>query len=386
MTAVLKGNREGTPTFLRSYESPSQPSIEPDCTIWQAGRATCATGLAFKPIQVGKSIFLDEGKGKYNPAPQVLEEAVKNEWPRRSVGVFLSIGTGKRPEGTSHMQREWWEGFAGGIGDFAEARRRLISKIEGCETTHQEMFESSLGKKYLSPVNYFRLNVDIGVGEFGMNEWNQLAEISNRTNDYLAGEAVKKTIKNGAIEMAKVDMLRRPQAYHTTQVNTIYDHISSTVPPPNPNAIELPGEDIDSLYPRPLSTPGPQYPGGSPHSYQQRYNPQDKFPVTPSDEAPHHADHPALRTPDESLYRRSYEHYRGERPESSDGSHLPSPRKSMEGYAPPLPPKTPISFPEITSAARRHTGRNGNIVLPYPDDDEPPPVVNMARKPEYTRQ
>ena len=284
------------------------------------------------------------------------------------------------------MQREWWEGFAGGIGDFAEARRRLISKIEGCETTHQEMLGSPLGKKYLSPINYFRLNVDIGVGEFGMNEWNQLAEISNRTNDYLAGEAVKKTIKNGAIEMAKVDALRRPQVYQRTQEDDTYSQISSSiVPPPDPNAVELPGEDVNSLYPRPLSMPGPQYPGGPPHSYQQRYDPQDKFPVTPSDEAPHYADHPALRTPDESLYRRSNERYRSERPESSDGSFLPSPRKSMEGYAPPLPPKTPISLPD-TAVTRRHTGRNSNIMLPYPDDDEPPPIVNMARKPEYTRR
>lgn len=313
---------------------------------------------------------------------------MKNEWPRRSVGVFLSIGTGKRPEGTSNMQREWWEGYAGGIGDFAEARRRLISKIEGCETTHQEMLGTSLGKKYLNSGNYFRLNVDIGVGEFGMNEWNQLAEISNRTNDYLAGEAVKKTIRNGAIEMAKVDMLRRPQAYHPMEEDEIYDRVTSTIPPPDPNAVELPGEEIGSLYPRPLSTPGPQYPGGPPYSYQQRFNSQDKFSVIPSDEAPHMADHPALRTPEKSLYRRSNEHYRGERPESSDGSLLPSPQKSMEGYAPPLPPKTPIPFSE-TSPSQRYTaypGRNGNAVLPYPDDDEPPPMVNMARKPEYVRR
>ena len=41
---------------------------------------------------------------------------------------------------------------------------------------------------------------------------------------------------------------------------------------------------------------------------------------------------------------------------------------------PPLPPKTPL--PE--NQGRRPT-------VPYPMDDEPPPVVNMARKPEYRR-
>ena len=107
--------------------------------IWQAGRATSATGLAFKPIQIGQSVFIDEGNGKFNPAPQALDEAVLSEWPGREVGVFVSIGTGKRPPGTGNQQHMWWEGFASGaIGDFAEAKRRLIMKIE--ETVFQECF------------------------------------------------------------------------------------------------------------------------------------------------------------------------------------------------------------------------------------------------------
>ena len=142
VTAVYKGTKKsGTgQILLRSYDSRKETAVEPNATIWQAGRATCATALAFKPIQVGQSVFLDEGTGKYNPAPMVLDEAVCNEWPGRDVGVFISIGTGKRPEGTINQQHLWWEGFvSSGIGDFAEARRRLIQKIEDCEKTHREM-------------------------------------------------------------------------------------------------------------------------------------------------------------------------------------------------------------------------------------------------------
>lgn len=139
--------------------------------IWQAGRATCATGLAFKPIQIGNSVYIDEGAGKYNPAPQILEEAAVNEWPGREIGVFVSIGTGKRPGGTNNRQAEWWEGFVGGsMGSFAEARRRLIAKIEGCEDTHQEMLNSVLKKHGVPREHYVRLNVEVGVGEYGMNE------------------------------------------------------------------------------------------------------------------------------------------------------------------------------------------------------------------------
>ena len=171
VTAVYKSTpRGGAPALLRSYDSRKESAPEFECTIWQAGRATSATGLAFKPIKIGQSVFIDEGNGKFNPSPQVLDEAVLNEWPGRDVGVFVSIGTGKRPNGTGNQQHLWWEGFVGGaIGDFAEARRRLMSKIEGCEETHQYMMSEHLAKRGVNPENYFRLNVEVGVGEFGMN-------------------------------------------------------------------------------------------------------------------------------------------------------------------------------------------------------------------------
>jgi hypothetical protein len=170
---VFKGTpKNGNPILLRSYDSRKEPPPEFNCTIWQAGRATSATGLAFKPIQIGNSVFIDEGAGRYNPAPQILEEAAVNEWPGRDVGVFVSVGTGKRPSGTNNRQAEWWEGFVGGsVGSFAEARRRLIAKIEGCEDTHQQMLNSILEKRGVPVENYCRLNVEVGVGEFGMNEY-----------------------------------------------------------------------------------------------------------------------------------------------------------------------------------------------------------------------
>jgi hypothetical protein len=44
---------------------------------------------------------------------------------------------------------------------------------------------------------------------------------------------------------------------------------------------------------------------------------------------------------------------------------------------PPLPPKTPL--PEKQAGY----GRASAPVLPYPLDEEAPPVVNMAKKPNY---
>lgn len=183
MTAVYKGSPKNAPAaLLRSYDSRREPAPESQCTIWQAGRATSATGLAFKPIQVGQSVFIDEGNGKFNPAPQLLDEAAVSEYPGREVGVFISIGTGKRPVGTDSQKQQWWESFtAGSVGDFAEAKRRLLAKIEGCEDTHQYMLREHLTKRQVLSDNYYRLNVEVGVGEFGMNEWHRLSDISTNT-------------------------------------------------------------------------------------------------------------------------------------------------------------------------------------------------------------
>src|ERR1700753_2060533 len=90
--AVYKGSAKGVePALLRSYDSRREPAPEYDCKIWEAGRATCAIGLAFKPIQIGQSVFHDDGGGTFNPAPTALDEAV-SEWPGRDIGVFVSVG------------------------------------------------------------------------------------------------------------------------------------------------------------------------------------------------------------------------------------------------------------------------------------------------------
>lgn len=157
-------------TFLRSYDSRREPAPDVNCTIWEAGRATCATGLAFKPIQIGDSLYHDDGEGTFNPTPEILDEATINEWPGRPIGVLVSIGTGKRPADSANQQHIWWESFAAGaMGEFAEARRRLLAKIEGCEDIHRAMLSRKLVSRGVDAENYFRLNVEVGVGDFKMN-------------------------------------------------------------------------------------------------------------------------------------------------------------------------------------------------------------------------
>lgn len=399
VTAVYKGTKKaGTgQILLRSYDSRKEPAVEPNATIWQAGRATSATALAFKPIQIGQSVFLDEGTGKYNPAPMVLDEAVCNEWPGRDVGVFLSIGTGKRPEGTNNQQHLWWEGFvSSGIGDFAEARRRLISKIEDCEKTHKEM-KDHLAKRHVNPENYYRLNVNVGVGEFGMNEWNALAEISTNTRMYLAEKSVQGMTMDAAAKIARIHFAKvrweRAQKGVSSSIGAQAPNKPlPTVPDPSPLAVELPAEELTPEY---YATIHPAY--RPPLIEQSRPSENDKYLVVSSDEFPQplRSDLPPRHSGElVAPGRRSDEQFSSGRPDSMHSSSRPSFEDRLQ-YPPPRPPKTPLqdgTRPPGLSGARTSPPAGSafsrpppGAPLPYPDTDGPPPIVNKATKPEYTR-
>lgn len=435
VTAVFRGTpKNGGAVLLRSYDSRKETAPDTMCTIWQAGRATSAIGLAFKPIQIGQSIYLDEGAGKYNPAPQILDEAVLNEWPGREVGVFVSIGTGKRPGGTNAQQHEWWEGFmGGGMGDFAEARRRLMSKIEGCEDTHRYMLHKHLIDRQVNPENYYRLNVEVGVGDFGMNEWNRLSDISTNTRQYIARSEVQQINLGASAKMAKIHFakLRHERAEARGRDNqnrqpfqqqqSPWDRPLPAVPPPsNPNAVELPGDTYQTQ---------PFQPQGAYHRPQFEHRTSianEKYTVIPDNDngedeqdstasvAPLHPHHPSQTSiptspPHSPGFRPSIDHD-GSGPRPSSGSlnnrnqtSSSSPRQStdswnvQDGYgqsqqnnntnAPPLPPKTPIQDSTVPAAPPRTFMNMGSLGrnLPYPDNDGPPPVVNVASKPQISR-
>ncbi|KAI7489780.1 FabD/lysophospholipase-like protein [Hortaea werneckii] len=417
VTAVLKGTK--TTTLLRSYDSRKEPAPDVKCAIWQAGRATAAIALAFKPVQIGQSVYLDDGGGTYNPSPLVLDEAVQNEWPGREVGVFVSIGTGKRPPGTNNRQHEWWEGFLGGsMGEFAEARRRLINKLEGCEQTHQFMLKDHLIARGVNVENYYRLNVEVGVGEFGMNEWARLSEISTMTRTYLAKRDIENINQSAAVKLAKIQFAKvrhdraesrrangQPEGMPRNSWDNPWDRPLPAAPPPtsNPMAVELPADDMyyqtqpfrpsaqrehersqsasdekiavipEDAYPPPTGS-GPQSPNQRPAQPGYGYHPQQASAS------------PQLQQQHYSPVSPSFPHH-----QPSVSSTGLSPRASVD--APPLPPKTPLPYPDGQQngygAPRR--GNDGPRTfmnmgelgrgLPYPDVDGPPPVVNTASKP-----
>ncbi|KAM7212592.1 Acyl transferase/acyl hydrolase/lysophospholipase [Rhypophila decipiens] len=424
VTAIYKGTQKGgKPALLRSYDSRREPPPEFDCKIWEAGRATCAIGLAFKAIQIGQSVFHDDGVGNFNPSMTALDEAVVNEWPGREVGVFVSVGTGKRPKDSDANSSMWYEGF---LGEYAEARRKLIAKIEGCEKIHELMKKEYLAKRGVNIDNYYRFNVEVGVGEFGMNEWSRLADISTNTKRYLAREEEQRmtetaSAKLGKIHLAKLRWEKMGSIGQNAQQAQFYPEIQM------PMAVELPG-DIPTFMPGSpsgrqsydsgmdtLGIPGANTP--SPRSSGERLQPISQLSNRPS---PHRS--PAAPTtappPPPPNGRLSAHHEEGDylmvsAPTPSQWRNAAGmdkiaivsaddyPRRYVDPVAarpnqippqpprtepPPLPPKTPL--PERQSL---NVGGDGYLrrpaapSLPYPlDEDAPPPAVNMSRKPNYT--
>jgi hypothetical protein len=310
----------------------------------------------------------------------------------------VSIGTGKRPAGSDQNQHLWYEGF---MGEFAEARRRLISKIEGCEETHQYMKREGLSKRGVNIENYYRLNVEIGVGEFGMNEWNRLADISTGTRRYLGKSDVQRmnidaAAKLGKIHRAKIRFERERDGGPGMFDKGRYEYKGlPDVPEAYPNAVELPAEM--PLPPPPRSPPPrPSYESGhhdtlevpsahktpsprSSHENQSRQSPKNSPRLSGAD-----ADRFVVHNPTPSQYQTavgadkiaivSADEFR--RPQEPV---YPSNQGRVE--PPPLPPKTPIQ----DMGTNMPMGR-GRPPLPYPVDDGPPPAVNMARKPaDYGR-
>ncbi|OAA61870.1 lipid acyl hydrolase [Niveomyces insectorum RCEF 264] len=341
VTAMYKGAPRGEdPVMLRSYDSRKEPAPEFDCRIWEAGRATCAIGLAFKPIQIGQSVFHDDGGGTFNPAPYALDEATVNEWPGREVGVFISVGTGKRPAGSDQNNPMWYDGF---LGEFAEARRRLIAKIEGCEAVHARMQREHLPKRGVNVENYYRLNVEVGVGEFGMNEWHRLAEISTSTKRYLGRHAERGMVQSAAAKLSKIH--RANVRYNRLAEVPEVLRLQQTEPDvAMPLAVELPGDMPTSSMLSPASA--------ADFSPRQSYDSGfDQLTVSPAHNNNnihhHHHNHNTTPSPRSSSDRVAH---------TTAGSTLSPSADPILSSSPPRMPPYPVQQPPSSAPAGTGTG------------------------------
>jgi hypothetical protein len=170
----------GTPRLFRTYSTPKYETF--NCTIWEAARATSAGPNFFKRIVIGdqgsQHPYIGGGMGCNNPIMQVLEEA-ELIFPSRHVACIISIGTGQ-PQTTSLPTRSGFQqAFQQVLPlDIMIAMRDMAAS---CERSAREIATRFQG---ISNV-YFRFNVEQGLQNVGLAQWEKLEYVTAHTEDYL---------------------------------------------------------------------------------------------------------------------------------------------------------------------------------------------------------
>ena len=188
----------GTPSLFRTYRAPKNQSF--DCTIWEAARATTATPTFFKQIVIGtlgsSQPYVDGGLGCNNPVMVVLEEAILM-FPSRYLSCIISIGTGQAQ--TIQIPPPTWLQQMLPF-DVVTAMQGIATD---CERNAQDMM-----RRFQNTQNfYFRFNVEQGLQEVRLDQWERLDEVTAHTGQYMGKVEVDQ--KLGAAVFAVQEKLNR---------------------------------------------------------------------------------------------------------------------------------------------------------------------------------
>ncbi|KAJ5207451.1 FabD/lysophospholipase-like protein [Penicillium cf. griseofulvum] len=164
---------------LRSYPIHNKPGIP--ATICQAARATSAATTFFEPVSIGARRFADGALGANNPVDEVEGEA-SDIWCEDTgdlkplVKCFISIGTG-------HPGKKAME----------DNLLKFVSKTLpalATQTEHTEKQFIAKWRQHYDSKRYFRFNVDQGLQDVGLAEYQEQGLIESATEGYLDHQAV----------------------------------------------------------------------------------------------------------------------------------------------------------------------------------------------------
>ena len=180
------------PTLFRTWRPAEHPNY--NCTILEAARATTASPSFFKAIKIGGSIklrYIDGGLLCNNPVRYVFEQARTLFGPTYPISCVISLGTGTE----NVIGLEQPDAFQRII------PTKLISVLKNiatdCERVSEEM-ATELSRPEHPPL-YVRLNVNYGLQNVSLAEWEKMPEVVAHTLGYLQTRDVTQ----------KVDMLVR---------------------------------------------------------------------------------------------------------------------------------------------------------------------------------
>lgn len=159
---------------LRSYSLPGTRDIP--ATICQAALATSAATTFFGPVNIGARKFADGALGANNPVDEVELEA-SNIWCAETgdlkplVKCFVSIGTGN--PGKKAIEDNVLKFLSGTLVDIATQT----------ESTEKKFIAK--WRQHFDEKRYFRFNVDQGLQDVGLAEYQEQGKIDAATDGYL---------------------------------------------------------------------------------------------------------------------------------------------------------------------------------------------------------
>ncbi|KAK4139118.1 kinase subdomain-containing protein, partial [Dichotomopilus funicola] len=179
--AITKDNVDARPTLFTTYDTSAALH---GCTIWEVARATSAATTFFKPIRVGRDgvKFIDAGFGYNNPCEVLIEEAQRQFPEGRAIRV-LSIGTG-----------------LGDVVEIGNTRLSIITALKKMATSSKKV-AASLADRYGESGQYYRFNVDQGLQDIALSDWDKASTISAHTRNYLSDK--QRAIKTFAAKFTK---------------------------------------------------------------------------------------------------------------------------------------------------------------------------------------
>ena len=209
--AITKDNVDAPPTLFTTYD---RSSGFHGCTIWQVARATSAATTFFKSIKIGRDEieFVDAGFGYNNPCEILIEEA-RRQFPGRGQMQVLSIGTG--------------------LGDnvsIQNSRRSILNALKVMATSSKKV-AARLDSRYGESGQYYRFNVDKGLEDITLSDWEKASTISAHTHNYLLKNrrAVQKVASSFAIVKRDGSAGTTPQAeqvvsHETEAMEVVTEH------------------------------------------------------------------------------------------------------------------------------------------------------------------
>lgn len=164
---------------IKSYDIPGKSSPIRPLTIVEAALATSAAPSFFDRIDIDDVIYLDGALGANNPVKQVVREASDIWFKERgepdlqeNVKCVLSLGTGH--PGISPVRDDKAYKF------LSETLTKMVTDTEKIAEEFADSWRGPLDKGC-----YFRFNVQHGLENVGLEEFNKKGEIQSTTSSYL---------------------------------------------------------------------------------------------------------------------------------------------------------------------------------------------------------